>query len=49
MQVSAMARRIVEYYAMLQDEDKTMKHVTDSIYVILSSYTDIMKKVCIYF
>lgn len=28
-EVTAMARRLVDYYPMLQDKDKTMKHVSD--------------------
>lgn len=28
-EVTAMAIKIVEYYPMLQDKDKTMKHVSD--------------------
>ena len=28
-EVTSMARRLVEYYPMLQDKDKTMKHVSD--------------------
>lgn len=32
-EVTAMAKRLVEYYPMLQDKDKTMKHVSD--YIIL--------------
>ncbi|KAG1935728.1 hypothetical protein F2P79_019032 [Pimephales promelas] len=47
-EVTAMARRIVEYYPMLQDKDKTMKHVMGELCRILdkgnSKFIDGLKK-----
>lgn len=47
-EVTAMARRLVEYYPMLQDKDKTMKHVSDFKFVVYY-FVHLDYEVCVYF
>lgn len=45
-EVTAMAKRLVEYYPMLQDKDEPIKHVSDDNFshiIFLKSY---LKKLC---